>query len=116
MTSSWIGLAAAGVCLLTATACANGFVYRRTVQPLTTDFDRTPVVGCAPGRDDLKQLRYRYLDFRWEGNGIGRIASDAGFDTIYYADVETLSILGVWTQRWVLVYGDRGGACQPTPS
>jgi len=102
--------------LLSTTACTNGFVYRHTTQPLSRDFRQTPVVHGEPARNDLKQFRYRYLDFRWESNSIGDIARKAGVETIYYADVETLSILGVWTQTWVLVYGCSGDSCEsPAP-
>lgn len=29
-----------------------------------------------------------------------------GIETVHYADLETLSVLGVWNQRWVHVYGE----------
>ncbi|MCP4004227.1 MAG: hypothetical protein GY725_08535 [bacterium] len=106
-----LALAVLLVALLALSACAQGFIFRRTVEPLSTDFARTPVHGCAPARSDVKQVRYRYLDFRWDGNGIGQVARQAGFDKAYYADFEVLSILGIWTQSWVIVYGDREGQC-----
>ena len=37
----------------------------------------------------------------------GEIAKEHGFETVYYADLETLSVLGVWTQQYVHVYGTR---------
>ena len=39
--------------------------------------------------------------------GIGSIAKENGFKEVYYADLRTLSILGVWTQRFVTIYGAR---------
>ena len=43
--------------------------------------------------------------WRWDTNGIGEIGKENGLEEVYYADLETLSVLGIWTQRWVHVYG-----------
>lgn len=37
--------------------------------------------------------------------GIGCVAKANGLTELYYADLEKLSILGVWTQEWAHVYG-----------
>ncbi|MGB3966979.1 MAG: hypothetical protein WBO45_09615 [Planctomycetota bacterium] len=41
----------------------------------------------------------------WESNGIGDIARKIDLAEIDFADLERLSILGIWTQEWVHVYG-----------
>ncbi len=43
----------------------------------------------------------------WGSDGIGDIAKRHGFARVDYADVETLTVLGVWTQQWARVYGER---------
>ncbi len=86
--------------------CIQGAIYTHTVQPLSTDLNQTPVAGGAAGRGDVKQVRFRMLDVRWDENAIGGIARENGIHTIYYADVEVLRILGLWTQTWTLIYGE----------
>ena len=66
----------------------------------------TPVVEGDPGRGDVKQFDY-YVRVRWNANGIGEIAQANDFDKVYYADLESLRILGIWSQEWVHVYGSR---------
>ena len=41
----------------------------------------------------------------WDSNGIGDIARKNGLEAIYFADLETFSILGIWSQYRVHVYG-----------
>jgi hypothetical protein len=88
-----------------AAAALSGCVYVHTVEPLTTDFRGTRVVS-ATGRGDVKQIDY-YVRFSWSANAIGEIAKDQGFEEVHYADLETLQILGVWTQQWAHVYGTK---------
>jgi hypothetical protein len=95
-------------CLAPAvTGCTGprGLVYTHIVEPLTTDFHATPVVQDEAA-GDVKELRY-YVRVSWSTNGIGAVAKEHGFDKVYYADLETLSVLGIWTQQWVHVYGTR---------
>ena len=103
----------AGVALALG-GCASpfGLVYTHTVEPLSTDFHGTPVVtDQAPG--DVKQITF-YVSVLWNGNAIGEIAKEHGFQEVYYADLETLRVLGVWTQEWVHVYGSK--APEPAPA
>ncbi len=87
--------------------CAGprGFIYTHTVDPLTRDFHQTPVVANEAA-GDVKEIQY-YVRVLWSSNGIGAIAKENGFDKVYYADLETLRVLGIWTQQWVHVYGTR---------
>ena len=55
----------------------------------------------------MRTLQYWFVRVQWKGNGIGEVAKAKGFKRVYYADVETLRVLGVWTQRWVRIYGER---------
>lgn len=82
-----------------------GLVYTHTYEPLSTDFHSTPVVTDQEA-GDVKEISY-YVRVLWSGNAIGDIAREHGFETVNYADLETLRVLGVWTQRWAHVYGTR---------
>lgn len=82
-----------------------GLIYTHTYEPLSTDFHSTPVATDQES-GDVKELSY-YVRVLWSGNAIGEIAREHGFDTVNYADLETLSVLGIWTQRWAHVYGTR---------
>jgi hypothetical protein len=86
--------------------CVSGFIYTHTVQPLTVNFQETPV-ATNKSNGDVKRFRYNFVDIQWDKNGIGEIAKKYGFKEIYYADLEILSILGIWTQRHVHVYGKK---------
>ena len=97
-----VAVAALGLC---ASACARGLVFSYVVLPLDTNFDRTPVVERSAS-DDTKKLQYRGVRVEWGDEGIGAIARKNGLHTVYYADLETLNVLGVWTQRWVRIYGE----------
>jgi hypothetical protein len=90
-----------------AAGCAGprGLVYTHTVQPLTTNFHETPVLSDG-AKGDVKEIQY-YVRVSWSTNGIGAIAKENGFGKVYYADLETLRVLGIWTQQWVHVYGTR---------
>jgi len=88
-------------------------VYYHATEPLTTHFNRTPVGDGFEAKGDVKELRYNgYLRVIWDENSIGSIAKEAGFREIYYADLETFSVLGIWTQYRVHVYGSKE---DPTP-
>lgn len=93
--------------------CASpfGLVYTHTFEPLTTNFHRTPVVSDQAA-GDVKQIQY-YVRVLWSGNAIGEIAKQHGFDEVYYADLETLRVLGIWTQEWAHVYGTRRSGPSP---
>jgi len=102
---------------LLCSGCVRGLVYYHATEPLTTHFDRTPVGDGFEAQGDVKDLNIRYNTFLflrvlWDENSIGSIAKDAGFREIYYADLETFSVLGIWTQYRVHVYGVKE---HPTP-
>jgi TRL (tRNA-associated locus)-like protein len=96
---------ALGVALAALPGCI-GLLYRHTTEPLDVDFNRTPVAATKDGQGDVKEIRY-YVGVSWDSNGIGDIAKARGIKTVYFADMETLSLfLGIWTQRTVHIYGE----------
>jgi hypothetical protein len=93
---------AAAVLLLAPTGC----VYRHTTVPLDVNFHRTPIgTPGKAGHADIKHFRFR-VQVMWDSNAIGDIARRHGLNTVHYADLETLSVLGVWSQYIVHVYGE----------
>lgn len=96
---------ALGASLASACVSPNGLIYTHTITPLTENLRDTPVVD-AQGKGDTKQIDY-YVRVVWNSNAIGDIAKEHGFSEVYYADLETLRVLGIWTQEWAHVYGRR---------
>lgn len=86
-----------------AVGCARGRIYTHVTEPLVTNFHETPV-GVRSEKSDVRSFRY-YVEVDWNENAIGQIAKDNDIEEVYYADLETLSVLGIWTQRWVNVVG-----------
>ena len=102
-----LGLA---VCLVGATGCLSGGIYTHVTKPLDVNLNHTPVHDGGRG-DSWKTLRIPitsglFIQFDWGSDAIGDTARRAGMTTIHYADLETLSVLGLWTQRWAVVYGE----------
>ncbi len=94
------------VLLLPLCGCVNGLIYTHITQPLDVNFTSTAVQTQKPEKaeNDVKSIRY-YVEINWDSNGIGDIARKHGMTELYYADFEELSVLGVWRQQWVHVYG-----------
>ena len=85
--------------------CRTGLIYTHITTPLDVNLNQTPVVR-GDARGGVNTLQY-YIRLDWGKGAIGEVALDHGFDTIHYADLGTLTILRVWTQRFVHVYGTR---------
>jgi len=86
------------------TGCTFGLIYTHKIVPLTTNFDRTPV-GERMERGDTKDIRIYNIEVQWDSNAVGDVAREHGFEELYYADMETLSVLGIWTQKTLHLYG-----------
>jgi hypothetical protein len=83
----------------------SGCVYVHTVEPLTLDMDRTPVAGMQK-EGNLKLISYPPVELvAWDSAAIGDIAKKQGMQEVYFADLETFSILHIWNQYTVHVYG-----------
>jgi hypothetical protein len=99
-------------------ACMTGLIYTHTYEPLTTNFDHTPVqLDRADEADgDVKHVRVPLsevdLDVLWNSNAIGDVAKREGLERVDYADLETLKVLTVWNTYTVHVYG-KAKAKQP---
>lgn len=92
-------------CLILLCLMSTGCVFQHTVRPLDINYDASQLHSDA-GRGDVKRFRYSLVDLQWNSNAMGDIAKEHGIETIYYADIETLRVLGIWTQNTVHVYGE----------
>ncbi len=85
--------------------CSYGLIYTHTVQPLDANLNKTLTAnGAGEADDDVKHFSF-YVDVAWDSNALGDIARKRGFVRIDHADLELLSILGIWRQYTVHVYG-----------
>lgn len=105
---------------LLCTAClascqGGGAIYTHVTEPLDVDFDATPVQPLE-ARGDVKQVRYRFVDVQWDSNAIGEIALAHGIDEVYYADLESFSILGFWTRQTVHIFGRSLDSTEESPT
>ena len=85
----------------------NGVLYTHRVEPLTHHYNPIQVAQADQNSSgDTTELQFRYVSVLWGENAIGEVAKKAGFQTIYYADIERRSILfGIWSRNIVRIYG-----------
>ena len=95
--------------ILVSSGCVSGAIYSHTTVPLDVNFESAPQKTDHRG-PSWKTLAipvyYGRLRFDWGSTAIGDAARRAGIESVYYADLETLSVLGIWTQRTIHVYGE----------
>jgi hypothetical protein len=84
--------------------CATGLIYTHTWQPLTLDMRGTNIASTG-GAGDIKHIQFHALGVAWDSAAIGDIAKKYGINELYFADIETLSVLRIWNQYTVRVYG-----------
>jgi hypothetical protein len=87
-----------------------GAVYTRIKFPLTTDLNQTPAAVDA-GNGKIVRIKEPFSGYgiyaEFNSNAIGEIAKRHGLKTVYYADIERLSILGIWRHDEVIVCGEK---------
>jgi hypothetical protein len=90
--------------VLQVSGCGMGIIYTHTVHLLTLDMDRTPLVPTS-NEGDIKHIQLRGIGVAWDSTAIGDIARKHGMNELYFADLETLSVLSIWHQHTLHVYG-----------
>jgi hypothetical protein len=106
--SAWVIGSLAAV-LISSSGCLTGAIYTHTTVPLDVNLEDTPQKPERRGgswKTIMIPLYYVNPQFDWGSTGVGDAVERAGIETVYYADLETLSVLGVWTQRTIHVYGE----------
>ena len=86
--------------------CTAGILYTHTQMPLTHDFHATPAGGSG-AMSDIKhvQLPFYALGVAWGDVSLGDLAKEQGLNELYFADLEYLSVLTIWRQYTVHLYG-----------
>ncbi len=83
-----------------------GLVVTRIVEPLDTDMNATQAhLDSHPGRGSVKHFEYSYVELFWGSNGVADVMRAHEMKQGDYADLETFSVMGVWNQYTVRVYG-----------
>jgi hypothetical protein len=90
--------------ILIGAGCTAGILYTHTVQPLTINQRETPITGTE-GQSEIKHIQFSYLGIMWGDTALGDIAREKGLQELYYADLEYLSVLTIWRQYTVHLYG-----------
>lgn len=106
---------------LNLTACGTGplvgLVYTNVKLPLTRDLHATLVPADLPRSDRVVEIKEPIsglgLYARVNSNATGDIARQHGIRTLYFADQEIYSILGIWKSHRVFLYGETADAEAP---
>jgi hypothetical protein len=117
----WVSLLWVIVLAIGLTACGTGplvgIVYTNVKMPLTRDLNATPVPDDPPGSDRVIEIREPFtgagIYTQVSVNAIGEIALQNGVETLYFADQEIFSILGIWKTHRVFLHGEI--ADKPSP-
>ncbi len=95
-----------------------GMVYTNVKLPLTENLDATPFPDNPPCSGSVVEVKEPISGIgmyaRVNVNAIGAIARQNGVETLYFADRQVFSILGIWTSNRVLLYGSPAKSA-PTP-
>jgi hypothetical protein len=123
-----LGILPVFIVIASLLAGCRGIIYTRTVTPLSTNFERSPCdwypslemgealpwynIRIVPdhgagktGSGNILHVAYDIYDVRWDSNAIGDIALRHGIETVYFADLERLSILRLINSYTVYIYG-----------
>jgi hypothetical protein len=110
----WIvtGIWMAGLFLVQgcSTGPMPGLIYTHLKYPLTWDLHDTKKPQALPQHAKIIEISEPFTGFsinaKLNSNAIGEIAKAHGIETLYFADQERFSILGIWTYHKVTLYGE----------
>ena len=89
------------------TLLLSGCLYVHTFQPLTTDMHETPVSNYEK-TGTIRVITWPLNNARlvaWGSAAIGDVAKEQDMKEIYFADVEIFSVMRIWNEYTVHVYG-----------
>lgn len=89
--------------------CLSGCLYVHTFEPLTADMNRTAVGGVEKS-GSLQVISFPTFMgnqrlVAWGKAAIGEVAKREAMSEVYFADVETFSVLSIWNKYTIHVYG-----------
>lgn len=87
----------------------SGYVYTNTRRPYTDDLHDTPVVLSQSDGTVIKiQEPFSgmgmYAEFNT--NAIGDLAKKYNMKKVYYAELKTFDLLGIWRENKLYIYGE----------
>ena len=96
--------------LATAGCVGQGLLYTRVVSPYSHDFHATPTGGktCRVNEHIFREPFSRTnVSVSFTSRVVEQAARAAGMTNLYYADLETLSVLnGVYQRKALILCGD----------
>ena len=101
---TFMRIAAVLTIALIGAGCTAGILYQHTVTPLTINHRAEPAAGIE-GENDIKHIQLPYVGIMWGDAALGDIAREKGLQELYFADLEYLSVLTIWRQYTVHLYG-----------
>ncbi len=96
-------LVASGLAFLLS-GCGKGIIYTHTMEPLSLDMYQTKVVQ-SEGTGNIKHIQVSPVGVAWDSVAFGDIAKKNGMNELYFADLETFQVLGIWNRYTVHLYG-----------
>lgn len=96
------------------TACGSirpvGLIYTNIRLPLTRNLHETNIPKSNPTTGRVLEIKEPISGFgiyaRVDSNAIGDIAQKNGMETLYFADRQIFSILGIWSTYKTILYGE----------
>ncbi len=105
-----LGLAALLCAIWGCAVRPRGIVYTNMRLPLTRDLQHTPTPLQTPNSGRTLEIKEPIsglgLYVQVDSNAIGDIAHKNGMQTLYFADRQFFSILGIWTTDKTILYGE----------
>jgi len=104
------GVLVAMLSVATAGCVGQGMLYTRVVSPYSSDFHNTPA-GCKACRVNEHAIKEPFtganVSVTFTAHIVEEAARTAGMTNLYYADMETLSILnGIYKRKTLIICGD----------
>ena len=105
------------LCLFCLTGCGTrplvGLIYTKVKMPLSRDLDVSPF-KYNDGTGKVVRIREPISGYgiyaELNSNAIGEIAQKHGISTVYFADQQLFSVLGIWSSTEVIIYGEKNSS------
>ena len=94
---------------LLMTGCSPGRLFTNITRPYTINFNDTPegTKTCRVIDHKIKEPITRVgVSGEWSSATIDSAMHKTGMTNVYYADVKEISVLGVYRQKTLILYGD----------
>ena len=85
----------------------TGFLFTHVREPLMKNLHLTHVPNGNRSQGTMMEVAVSGVRVNWSDNSIGSIAKAAGLKTLYYADIQRTSVLGIWRSQTVYLYGEK---------